>query len=273
METIGLIGAGLLGSALAARLSGAGFGVLAFDLDPARCIGTKSAQQVVSGCRRVVLCLPTSDISDAVVDTLDFGAGAMVIDTTTGDPEAMAAIGARLAGRGVEYMDAAIGGSSRVVREGQAIVMAGGSAEAFAACRDLFAAIAARAFHLGPCGSGARMKLVGNLALGLNRAVLAEALAFARACGVDGDAALEVLTAGPSYSRVMDTKGPKMLSGDFTPEARLAQHLKDVRLILAEAARYGASTPLSGLHQELLKRAEAAGLGDLDNSAICKMWD
>src|SRR5436853_4410849 len=122
----------------------------------------------------------------------------------------MEALGARLAGRGVEYVDATIGGSSRLVRLGAAIVMAGGSARAFDACGDLFRAFSARAFHLGPCGSGARMKLVVNLALGLHRAVLAEALSFARASGVDPGAALEVLKSGASYSRVMDAKGEKM---------------------------------------------------------------
>ena len=138
--------------------------------------------------------------------------------------------------------------------------MAGGDAEAFARCRDLFACFAPRAFHLGPCGSGARMKLVVNLVLGLNRAALAEGLAFAAACGVDPAVALEVLKAGVSYSRVMDTKGPKMLAADFTPEARLSQHLKGARL------------PLSGLHRELLERLEAAGLGAADNCAIIEAF-
>ena len=121
------------------------------------------------------------------------------------------------------------------------LVIAGGEPGAIAACGDLFATFATQAFPVGPWGSGARMKLIVNLVLGLNRAVLAEGLALARACGLDPAAALEILRAGPAYSRVMDTKGTKMLSGDFTPEARLAQHLKDVHLILtmAQAARPG----------------------------------
>jgi len=273
MESVGLIGVGLLGSAVASRLIESGHPVLGYDLDPARCLGAATAPQVASSCRRIVLSLPTSDVAAAVLAALDLPAGAIVIDTTTGDPDAMEAQGARLAARGVEYLDATIGGSSRVVRQGAAIVMAGGSAQTFDACRDLFRAIATRAFHLGPCGSGARMKLVVNLALGLNRAVLAEALAFARACGVHPETALEVLKAGASYSRVMDAKGDKMLSGDFTPEARLAQHLKDVRLILAAAAARSQSTPLSDCHRALLERAESLGYGESDNSAIIKAWE
>ena len=116
------------------------------------------------------------------------------------------------------------------------------------------------------------MKLIVNLALGLNRAVLAEALALAQACGFDLAATLEVLKATPAYSAAMDTKGPKMISGDFTPVARLAQHAKDVRLIRELAQRQGAITPLSDVHEELLQRAVELGLGDADNSAILRAF-
>ena len=83
----------------------------------------------------------------------------------------------------------------------------------------LILAIARQVFHVGPCGSGRRMKLVVNLVLGLHRAVLAEGLAFAASSGLDPAAALEALRGGPAWSRVMDTKGPKMLQRDFTPIA------------------------------------------------------
>ena len=87
MESVGLIGVGLLGSAVASRLIESGHPVLGYDLDPARCLGAATAQQVASSCRRIVLSLPTSDVSAVVVDALDLPAGAIVIDTTTGDPK------------------------------------------------------------------------------------------------------------------------------------------------------------------------------------------
>jgi 3-hydroxyisobutyrate dehydrogenase-like beta-hydroxyacid dehydrogenase len=116
------------------------------------------------------------------------------------------------------------------------------------------------------------MKLVLNLVLGLHRAVLAEALCFASAMDLDPAAALEVLKAGPAYSRVMDTKGHKMLACDFSVEARLSQHLKDVRLILAAGARCGAHLPLSFVHRMILEQAEAAGFGPADNSAVIQAF-
>ena len=116
------------------------------------------------------------------------------------------------------------------------------------------------------------MKLVVNLVLGLNRAVLAEGLSLAGASGIELARALEVLMATPAYSAAMDVKGPKMVRGDFTPVARLAQHLKDVRLIRVMAQRHDASAPLSAAHEELLQRAVELGLGEADNSAIIRAF-
>ncbi len=82
-----------------------------------------------------------------------------------------------------------------------------------------------------------------------------------------------MLQAGPAYSRAMDAKGRQMVEHDFHPQARLAQHLKDVQLILGEALRAGAAVPLSELHRDLLERLTAAGLGDADNAAVIRAFE
>src|SRR5262249_22226413 len=138
--------------------------------------------------------------------------GTIVIDTTTGAPKNAEALAERLSAAGIDYLDATIGGSSRQVRTREAIVICGGAESAFAGCGDLFQHCCRLAFHVGPAGSGARMKLVINLVLGLNRAVLAEGLEFARASGIDPYLALEILKASPAYCRAMDTKGLRMLN-------------------------------------------------------------
>jgi 3-hydroxyisobutyrate dehydrogenase-like beta-hydroxyacid dehydrogenase len=230
---------------------------------------------VLASAQRVVLSLPTSDVVAQVIADCSAALrpGQIIIDTTTGQPQATARLGQQLAGRGVAYLDATIAGSSDEVRRGKAIVMAGGDRAAFAACADCFASFAAQSFHLGACGAGARTKLVVNLVLGLNRAVLAEGLALARRLQLDPATTLEVLKAGAAYSRAMDHKGEKMIHGDFAPQARLTQHLKDVRLILATGEEAGAKLPLGEVHRELLEQLEAAGLGEADNSAIIKAFE
>ncbi|MFM1767994.1 MAG: hypothetical protein RJA22_523 [Verrucomicrobiota bacterium] len=282
-EPVGLIGLGLMGGALAERLLAGGFPVLGFDLRPerlaeARALGVATATgaaQVFNSCRRVLLSLFDSADVRSLLETLPDRRppGQLLIDTTTGDAASAAETGRRLAARGVDYLDATISGNREQLRRGEVTFMVGGPPAAYAACLDLWTRLGAHHFHLGAWGTGAAMKLVSNLVLGLNRAALAEGLALAAGLGLDPALSLAVLKASPAYSRMMDVKGDAMLRHDFTPVARLSQHLKDVRLIVAAGAAAGLPMPLSRAHQALLEQAEAAGLGDLDNAAILRVLE
>jgi 3-hydroxyisobutyrate dehydrogenase-like beta-hydroxyacid dehydrogenase len=276
-QPIGMIGLGLLGSALAERMLRAGFSIVGFDLSTERtqehaARGGQTANSIdeIAAHSTIVLCLPDSKIVSQVVEQILplLKADSLLIDATTGDPEDTVALAKRLHEQKIAYIDATVGGSSQQVREGTSIVMVGGDSAAISSAQDLLDSWGKKWFHVGAAGSGARMKLVLNLALGLQRAVLAEALALAAACEIEPAAALQILRASPAYSICMDTKGPKMLASDFTPQARLAQHHKDVQLIQALATRTGANVPLSNTHEEILQRAIALGWGDADNSAI-----
>ncbi len=280
-KSVSCIGLGLLGSAMTSRLIERGWHISGFDITSARCKEFQAAGGVAVGsaseaaqCAFLILSLPTSDIAETVLNQIapELLPGSHVVDTTTGSPAQMENFAARLAERNVSYLDATVGGSSQVAREGEAIIMCGGDRAAFDRCRPLFDDLARQTFYCGPAGSGARMKLVMNLVLGLNRAVLAEGLSFARQLGIDGELALDVMKAGPAWSRAMDHKGQKMLAGEFAPQARLAQHLKDVRLILDLAGEADAAVPFSELHEKLLTELDEAGDGGLDNSAIIRAF-
>ncbi len=278
---IGLIGLGLMGGAFAARLLRAGFVVVGRDIDPTCCaafvkqggdsLGT--TEEVLRGCDRVILSLPSHrEVAEVIADSVDrLRPGQTIIDTTTGHPAAAKELAGHLAVRGVTYLDATISGNSAQVRDGAAVVMVGGGAEAFAACGDVFAVLGQETFHTGASGTGAKMKLVTNLVLGLNRAALAEGLALGEAIGLDPDLTLRVMQRTPAYSRAMDVKGEKMLRSEFSPDARLSQHLKDVRLIVELGEQAGLPMTLSAAHREILEEAEAAGLGALDNSALIQV--
>jgi 3-hydroxyisobutyrate dehydrogenase-like beta-hydroxyacid dehydrogenase len=281
-ETIGIIGLGLLGSAISERLRQAGVDLLGYDVDPSRLRElterggrpAASAAEVARCADRIILSLPDSNVVASVVQGVsdELRPDLKIIDTTTGEPARTAQLGLRLSERGVHYLDATISGSSEQVRHRDVIVLVGGERGVSDACGDLFATFARAWYHVGTWGSGARMKLVVNLVLGLNRLALAEGLAFARAYGMDLAETLRVLRDSAGYSKVMDTKGRKMIEQDFAPQAKLSQHLKDVRLILAEAQRAGVHVPVSKLHHDLLTRLEEAGLGGLDNSAIIRAF-
>ncbi len=272
---IGVVGLGLMGSALCERLLEHGYRVLVWNRTPAKADplisrGAEWCDNPPARCQRFLICLYTTDVVELVLGQMRDGLhpGQIVVDTTTGDPDRIVALGVQLGSRGIHYLDAPISGSSEQARRGEAVVIVGGDRESFESCADLWAVIGEKVIHAGPCGSGSKMKLISNLVLGLNRAALAEGLAFAEAIGVESAAALEVLRASMAYSRAMDVKGRKMVQSDFSVQARLSQHLKDVRLILKAAAAADIALPLSQTHRKLLEQAESAGLGDLDNSAI-----
>ncbi len=280
-ETIGLIGIGLVGTALAERLLAGGFDVVGCDIDAARCrhletLGGRAVDgpaAVGRECRRVMLSLMTTAIAREVLE----GAGglieadptpAIVIDTTTGDPDAVVELAARLAERGLAYMDATISGSSKLIAEGKGVFMAGGPESAFDACADVFAVLTDKAYHVGAAGDGAKAKLATNLVMGLNRLAMAEGLVFAERIGLDPARFLELARRNAAYSIVMDSKGPRMLARDYTPAGRLSQHRKDVAAILACADKLDQELPLERTHLQVLDAAILAGDGDLDNAAV-----
>jgi len=283
-ETIGLIGIGLVGTALAENLVAAGYNVVGFARSPAsRARLTRLGGWVVSGptevvreAARVILSLPDSDVVDQVVsgpDGLLVAASGLrlILDTTTGEPERTEELAARCAARGVLFADAPISGSSEQIRRRQGVVLVGGERAAYEACLDLIRAVADRHYYLGGPGAGSRAKLASNLILGLNRLALAEGLVFAERLGLDLPAFLAMLKTTPAYSCAMDVKGEKMLRGDFTAQSKVTQHHKDLRIILAYAATAGQELPLATLHKEILERAMASGEGELDTSAVIQV--
>jgi len=286
---IGLIGLGLVGSAMAERLVADGFNVVGFDIDKAKCeqlerlggVVVDNPAQVAEQAVRIILSLPDTD---AVLKVVEGPGGILetngrggsrtalshIVDTTTGEPDKTAELANRLAGRDIYFLDAPFSGSSRQVRDKEVVFMVGGEKAAYEKCMDIFKSLGAKVFYLGASGNGSRAKLAGNLVLGLNRLALAEGLVFAAKLGLEPKAFLELLKVTPAYSAAMDVKGKKMLEGNFTPQARLRQHHKDVSIILKYAENSGQELPLSKVHLEVLERAIAAGDGELDNSAVIR---
>jgi len=276
--SVGIIGLGLMGSAITERLLDCGYRVVVWNRTrekaaPLEARGAEWNENPLAVCDLVIVSLYTTEVVEAVLKQLGTGLhpGQVLIDTTTGEPNQTAALGSQLLARGVDYLDAPISGSSQQTRRGEATVIVGGERGAFDRCSDLWPVLGNKVYHVGPCGSGARMKLITNLVLGLNRAVLAEGLAFAEALGVSPAAALEVMMGSNAYSKAMEVKGRKLVERDFSVQARLSQHLKDVRLMIEAATAAGMELPLADTHRRLMERAEAAGLGDLDNSAIIEV--
>jgi 3-hydroxyisobutyrate dehydrogenase len=194
--------------------------------------------------------------------------GTLAIDMSTIAPSASRAIGKRLAGRGVDFLDAPVTGSRPRAEDGTLTIMVGGPEQAFARARPLFEAMGERIVHIGESGHGTMAKVVANTVTAINAAALAEALTMARAAGLDLDAWLEVARAGSSGSTMMELKARPMLDGDFEPLFKLEQMLKDVRHCLAEARALGVELRLAEVAERLYAEAAGAGRGAEDFAAV-----
>jgi putative dehydrogenase len=280
---VGLIGIGLLGQALAHRLRTAGFEVIGFDIDPAKAarlaeLGGLPAASLVDLARRcepIVLAVFSTDQVEAVVEgellpALGDGSGKVVLCASTCDPDRIAALAERVAARGLRLLETPVSGASGQVSRGEGVGLIGGDPQVVSAVEPVLRAMFPTYFHIGKVGDGGRAKLAVNLILGLNRLAMAEGLVFAERLGLDPAAFLEVARSSAAYSQVMDVKGAKMTRGEFAPEGRVTQHLKDVHLMLEQAERVQQALPLLEVHAHVLEACVRQGEGDLDNSAIIK---
>lgn len=280
--SIGIVGLGLVGTALAQRLIASGFDVTGFDLrEEARTAlavqggwPVASLTEVAAAASCVVLAVFNTDDVLSVVEgpdgLLSVPGLRQIIDCSTGTPDALQALAARLQERGIDFIEAPLSGSSQQIAAGEATLLLGGESLAIKECEPVLAAIAGKRIHVGGAGMGARAKLATNLVLGLNRAVLAEGMVFAENMGIAPAQFLALVLSSPATSGAAQAKGQMMVDGDFAPQSRIRQHLKDVKLMVATAAASGQSLPLSQAHAALMQAAVDAGDGELDNAAIIR---
>src|SRR3984885_1201735 len=273
---VGLVGFGLMGEVYAGRLTAAGFPVTAYDVDAGKAermaqIGVRPASlaDIARDCDPIVLAVFSTDQVEDVVERalLPVAAGKIVICTSTCDPDRIAALGARIAGR-LRFLEVPVSGTSEQVRQGDGVGLIGGDQRTAADAAAALDALFPRRFHIGNAGDGGRAKLAINLILGLHRLALAEGLVFAARLGLDPAAFLKVVRSSAAESQVMGTKGPKMVSGDFKPEGRVRQSLKDVHLMLDQAKKAGQKLPLLEINADVLQACVDHGEGDLDNSIV-----
>jgi 3-hydroxyisobutyrate dehydrogenase-like beta-hydroxyacid dehydrogenase len=278
---VAIIGLGLMGEVYARRLLAAGLPVTGFDVDPARRarlaeIGGRPANtiaELTQPARCIIIAVYSTDQVEDVIENhllpaLGDKSNKIVLCMSTCDPDRVAALAARVIPRGIRYLDVPVSGTSDQVRRGDGVALIGGDraiAEEVGAVLD---ALFARRFHVGKIGDGGRAKLAVNLILGLNRLALAEGLVFAECLGLDPAAFLAVARGAASYSQVMDTKGEKMVRGDFSPEGRAKQTLKDCHIMLDQAAAVGQKLAMLEVHADVLEACVRTGEADLDNSVI-----
>ncbi len=282
---IGVIGAGLMGTAVTRRLLGAKLEVVAYDIDEGkraaiREAGARVAESVhklASECEIVVLCVFNTEQVEQVVEGPASILGAIpphpaeriVICTSTCDPERLAALASRVAGSGLHLLEVPISGTSRQVAQGEGVGLVGGDERIAQRAVAVLDAICPRRYRIGAVGNGSRAKLAVNLVLGLNRAAIGEGLVFAERLGLDRAAFLEVLRGSAAYSQVMDVKGALFAKREYQPpQSRVDQSLKDFKLMLQQAASRDQALPFASVYARMLEDCVEHGEAEWDNAAI-----
>jgi 3-hydroxyisobutyrate dehydrogenase-like beta-hydroxyacid dehydrogenase len=275
-----------MGTAVAQRLIGAGFEVLAYDIDAgkraaiARTGATPEVTPsiVIAGCEVNVLCVfDTDQVEDVIAgpgggcDAIaQGGTGARIfVVTSTCDPDRLAALAQRVLAQGAHVVEFPISGTSRQVARGEGVGLAAGDRAAIERSAAVLDAICPKRHYLGEVGNGSRAKLAVNLILGLNRAALAEGLVFAARLGLDPVAFLEVARGSAAHSQVMDVKGALMAKREYADvQSRVDQSLKDFSLMLEQGRAKGQELPFASVYARMMENCVAHGESTSDNAAI-----
>ncbi len=285
IKKISVIGLGLMGTPIATLLMKAGYQVTGFDiikkqmsyLVPLGLRTVKSPKEAAKGADLIMLSLPTWNAVLEVVEGKDGvlkGAqgGQIVLDTSTSPPWESKALGARLAKKGIDWMDIPISGSSAQARVGNMVFMAGGKRSVFERIKPVLDRIGKKAVYAGKSGDGATLKLVINHTLYLNQAAAIEGLVLGLKAGLNPEVLFDVITSGAAASDLLIARGKDMLRGNFSPKGPVVLANKDLDLSLETARRLGVVLPVGALYQQLLLKAHYNGWDREDATVVMRIY-
>lgn len=287
MRAIGVIGTGLMGLAVTARLAERGFELHTRDIRPeadarARAVGARihdSPAEVARAAEAVITLVVDAAETEEVLFGVEgvargMAPGGIVVMSSTIDPRDAAAFGRRLAEIGIEAIDAPISGGPLRARDGSMSVMTGGAPATLARLSDVLAAMAARVVPVGAAvGDGSKAKIVNNMIAAANLVAACEGLALADRLGLDPEIVHDVVSASSGDSFMVRTRIGRVVAGDHTVHAAAHILAKDVGIAATVAARAGLATPLADRAREAFRAAiEDLGLGEADDSAIIEVY-
>ena len=280
MKRIGIIGVGLLGSAVAARLLESKFVVKGYDtrteqvnqLQSRGLIPAGSVAEAAAEADAVFTILPSLESVEKTI-----GAGGLIevaapkatlIQMSTISPELTRRLAIAAAAKGPGFLDAPMSGTSVMVASGDCTIFVAGDQAKVDACRPVFDAIARKTHYVGDVGMASLAKLATNLLVGLNTAALAEALVLGVKGGLAPAVLIDLLKDSAAASKMLDVRGPLMVNRRFEAQMKIDLFLKDFKLMLEEGLRLGVPLPLTCVAQQLVTATAVAGRGEEDLAAI-----
>ena len=280
-QIVGMIGIGIMGSAMSKNLLDAGFSVVGYDILPSAVatfseIGgnaAKSVSEVAAQTDILLTSLPsTKALQDVVHELKDTPrADRVLAETSTFPLQDKEAAQQELAEVGIVMLDCPLSGSGSQARVRDVVIYGSGAKDAYERCLPAFHGFSRAPHYLGTFGNGSKMKYVANLVVAIHTVAAGEAFALARKAGLDPAQVFEMVNDGAGHSRAMQVRGPMLIADKYTPVQTMPLELwrKDMRVISDFANSLTCPTPLFSACVPLFNAAVASGYGDEDTAAVC----
>ena len=287
MMRVAVIGVGVMGSAIAARLLDTGAQVCVYDRSAEKCAdlvrrgapAAASAREAALDAEFVICSLNSA----AIVEQAVFGSGGvhesadaskLLVDMSSIDPERTRILAARLTREtGMGWVDAPLSGGAPAAANGTLTLMVGGSAADAARAAPLLSRLSDHYTHLGAAGAGQAVKLVNQVLCANTFMAVAEAVKFAEGLGVDATLIPAALKGGRADSRILQEFMAKMARRDFSPTGRIDNMLKDLETVQIAAMGHRVPMPVTSLITDLHRMLVAAGLGAADSAEYMRLFD
>jgi 3-hydroxyisobutyrate dehydrogenase/glyoxylate/succinic semialdehyde reductase len=278
-KTVGIVGLGIMGSAIARNLVERGWNVIGFDIDAARRDELATAGVAIAGGVKqiahdapiIMTSLPSAAAADDVAQTIaDSGhSPRIVVELSTLKIADKLQFEDILKKAGHIALDCPLSGTGAQAKTRDLVVYASGDSDAISQCTGLFADFAKQSADLGSFGNGSRMKFVANHLVAIHNVAAAEAMVLAQRAGLDPKMVVDMVGPGAGGSRMFQMRAPMMVEGVYEPATmKVSTWKKDMAIIAEFADEVGCATPLFTLTQPVYTEAMAMGLGDQDTAAV-----
>jgi 3-hydroxyisobutyrate dehydrogenase len=284
-ESIGFIGTGVMGAAMAGHLLAAGYRVTVYNRTKERAAAlvdrgarwSPSVADVAMSSGVIITMIGTPQDVEAVY-LADGGLvagvreGALLIDMTTSSPRLAATIARAGAARGVDVLDAPVSGGDVGAREGRLSIMVGGTEAAFARAQPIFSLLGKTIIHQGPAGAGQHVKMSNQIVIASTMVAICESMAYARSAGLDVGRVLDCLQGGAAGSWALSNLAPRVLRGDFAPGFLVRHFLKDMAIALESAREMNLALPGLALSESLYQRLAQQGHAEEGTHALARLY-
>ncbi|MDB5577240.1 MAG: 3-hydroxyisobutyrate dehydrogenase/glyoxylate/succinic semialdehyde reductase [Bradyrhizobium sp.] len=278
-KTVGIVGLGIMGGAIARNLVERGWRVIGFDTDATRCAELALAGitiaddtgRLADSAPIIMTSLPSPAAGEDVAHRIASSAAPprIVVELSTFTIADKLRFEAILKQAGHIALDCPLSGTGAQAKNRDLAVYASGDSAAIARCADLFADFARQSANLGAYGNGSRMKFIANHLVAIHNVATAEAMLLAQCAGLDPNMVVDMVGPGAGGSRMFQMRAPMMVDGVYEPATmKVSMWQKDMAIIAEFAADVGCTTPLFTLTQPVYAQAMAMGLGEQDTASV-----